>query len=833
MHGTDHQRFLKVSPTERVIAKRLFENASKSSKMNELVGTMCYFVQLGEQPTETAIHPETIVQLNEHITPLQRSSTYIGVAKSVFVEDDPVLRYVPYFGEHAQMSVDPKRYSATTLDKAKRVTLLGASSLDLKSLEPSARDNDVNECVLRAVVRRCGRSSAVFAVIEEDESGQFHQPADDYAEIEQLDKNERRASEQMSIVRKLVDSVDPNSSSTASSTEKTRAHYLGELTRSCGYLDDISRSLRMRLTSPPTNFETNLSQFPEAAGLRDCSEYEDVKEWYRDLFCRRCYSYDCEEHGIIQPSPTVRVDPILPVVSVPGIELRDSSANVVGGDQEGDAPSKDTEDHEVIELDEGESASDVEDDSKVDDGFRVEEDDEQPITSRRSVRSQTRISSMASNSLVVQEQMVERQRRREQIQRRRRQQMLIRRGDRSEYVDDSYQGALDLVFEQLQSDSTPCGSACWKAQAPDGSDVMSAIEKVLVTKLAGTLDTRNACLLAALLHSSSLSCARISKYLNENTTGIATSNDEGGVLSLGAGASSRNQRQQRKHDQRRRTSHRGKSEQNRPRAGSLQRVDDKKLQYIPCNHAGPCVDCDCVTRGHKCERACACSRDCAHRMRGCACDSGTCRTKDCPCWAAGRECDPDRCFSCGASTGAVLSFHADLRGTRSGSAGVCDNVNMVRQLIQKKVGVAFSATHGWGAYALEPIKKGEFVYEYVGGIISDDEAERRGSIYDLLAVSYLFDVNTDQVVDAMRQGNKIKFANHRAASDNANCETKIMVVNGEHRIALVARDDIEVGAELFFDYGYTHDTAPAWSQLGMRNPHRWGDDDDDDDDEWE
>ncbi|KAJ0410796.1 hypothetical protein ATCC90586_001425 [Pythium insidiosum] len=146
---------------------------------------------------------------------------------------------------------------------------------------------------------------------------------------------------------------------------------------------------------------------------------------------------------------------------------------------------------------------------------------------------------------------------------------------------------------------------------------------------------------------------------------------------------------------------------------------------------------------------------------------------------------------------------------------VCGNANLLRGAL-KKIGVAFSATHGWGAFALETIRRGDFVYEYTGALISDDEAERRGSVYDAMRLSYLFDVNRDEVVDALRKGNKIKFANHRP-NGGANLETKILRQRGEHRIALFAKRDIAIGEELFFDYGYTNETAPAWSQV--RAPH--------------
>lgn len=107
---------------------------------------------------------------------------------------------------------------------------------------------------------------------------------------------------------------------------------------------------------------------------------------------------------------------------------------------------------------------------------------------------------------------------------------------------------------------------------------------------------------------------------------------------------------------------------------------------------------------------------------------------------------------------------------------------------------------------MEPIKRGEFIYEYHGALLSQDEAERRGSIYDKMTISFLFDVDDDSVVDAIRKGNKSKFANHSAVAKK--CKGKVLTVGGEHRISIWAQQDIAKGEELFFDYGYHGETAP-------------------------
>ncbi|KAG0444232.1 hypothetical protein HPB47_014022 [Ixodes persulcatus] len=114
---------------------------------------------------------------------------------------------------------------------------------------------------------------------------------------------------------------------------------------------------------------------------------------------------------------------------------------------------------------------------------------------------------------------------------------------------------------------------------------------------------------------------------------------------------------------------------------------------------------------------------------------------------------------------------------------------------------------GWGVRTERRIKKGTFLFEYFGEVITNEEAEQRGRTYDAQGITYLFDLDYDDsddnfyTVDAGKCGNVSHFVNHSCDSNMNVYSVWINNLNRQMpRLAFFASKDICCQEELTFDY---------------------------------
>lgn len=143
----------------------------------------------------------------------------------------------------------------------------------------------------------------------------------------------------------------------------------------------------------------------------------------------------------------------------------------------------------------------------------------------------------------------------------------------------------------------------------------------------------------------------------------------------------------------------------------------------------------------------------------------------------------------------------------------CDALTCPNRVVQRGSGTQLCIFRtdngrGWGVRTLRAIKKGTFVIQYVGEVISSEEAERRGKQYDVTGRTYLFDLDYNETdgqcpytVDAAMYGNISHFINHSCDPNLAVYAIWINCLDPNlPNLALFAIKDIKQNEELTFDY---------------------------------
>src|SRR3954471_10020790 len=98
---------------------------------------------------------------------------------------------------------------------------------------------------------------------------------------------------------------------------------------------------------------------------------------------------------------------------------------------------------------------------------------------------------------------------------------------------------------------------------------------------------------------------------------------------------------------------------------------------------------------------------------------------------------------------------------------------------------------GLGLFAVEEISKGEFIVEYKGRRLRNEDADRLAD----RGAKYLCEINSRWTVDGSNRRNVARYANH---SCRPNAESD---VTRERKIVIRATKRIHPGDEITYDYG--------------------------------
>ena len=113
-----------------------------------------------------------------------------------------------------------------------------------------------------------------------------------------------------------------------------------------------------------------------------------------------------------------------------------------------------------------------------------------------------------------------------------------------------------------------------------------------------------------------------------------------------------------------------------------------------------------------------------------------------------------------------------------------------------------SKIHSWGIFADENISSNSFIIEYKGEVIRPILSEVRQDRLYIDEPDYMFRIDNEVVIDATTRGSLARYINH---SCDPNCYTKIISVDGEKKISIYSKKDIEKGEELHYDYKFPYE----------------------------
>uniref|UniRef100_A0A8R1I2D9 SET domain-containing protein n=1 Tax=Caenorhabditis japonica TaxID=281687 RepID=A0A8R1I2D9_CAEJA len=188
---------------------------------------------------------------------------------------------------------------------------------------------------------------------------------------------------------------------------------------------------------------------------------------------------------------------------------------------------------------------------------------------------------------------------------------------------------------------------------------------------------------------------------------------------------------------------------------------------------------------------------------GCDCENECSAEKKCSCLMGGSD-NYSNDFKLLPKEGTLLVECSD-KCSCSWFEKTCRN-RLLQNGIKKSLKIFETSVKGHGVKAGEPIRAGEFVCEYAGEVLGEEEVERRCEEFKerdnytlTLKEHFGVDNTLKTFIDPRLRGNIGRFLNH---SCDPNCEVVIVRLGRMIPTAgIFAKRDIQSGEELCYDYG--------------------------------
>ncbi|KAF2232112.1 hypothetical protein EV356DRAFT_534948 [Viridothelium virens] len=146
-----------------------------------------------------------------------------------------------------------------------------------------------------------------------------------------------------------------------------------------------------------------------------------------------------------------------------------------------------------------------------------------------------------------------------------------------------------------------------------------------------------------------------------------------------------------------------------------------------------------------------------------------------------------------------------------GCGTLCQNQRF-QQRQYATVAVIKTEKKGYGLRAEKDLRPNDFIFEYIGEVITEATFRRRMPQYSDAGIKhfYFMSLSKGEFIDATKKGNLGRFCNH---SCNPNCYVDKWVVGDRLRMGIFAERKIKAGEELVFNYNvdrYGADAQPCY-----------------------